>query len=245
MNEAIKTMGDFVKNLPDQRPDWNELVEQGLESQARAKARLGPETPTQWLSCAETAKLVRKQLKTNFPGVKFSVRSSVYSGGASIRVNWMDGPTGKEVSRVTGQFQGGGFDGMIDMSYNVSHWLMPDGSTVVSHSPGTEGSRGVVPATENVKPHPDAVPVHFGSKHVFAERAYSARMTEDAVDALHERWGNVEQGGFDREAVEIKIWEHAERKGEAYVASNEIRVKNADEWLGTLVHLELTTRIGR
>ena len=46
---------------------------------------------TKYLSCAETAKLVRTALKKNFPGVKFSVRSSVYSGGASIDVSWMLG----------------------------------------------------------------------------------------------------------------------------------------------------------
>ena len=55
------------------------------------------ETPTQhidgaevvrpkveYLTCAETAKLVRSALKAAFPGVKFSVCSSTYSGGASI-----------------------------------------------------------------------------------------------------------------------------------------------------------------
>lgn len=36
-----------------------------------------------YLSCAETAKLLRQALKESFPGVKFSVRSSVYSGGAN------------------------------------------------------------------------------------------------------------------------------------------------------------------
>lgn len=34
-------------------------------------------------SCAETAKLLRQALKESFPGVKFSVRSSTYAGGAS------------------------------------------------------------------------------------------------------------------------------------------------------------------
>ena len=50
-----------------------------------------------YLSCAETAKLVRAALKKAFPGVKFSVKSSVYSMGASIRVGWTDGPVTKAV----------------------------------------------------------------------------------------------------------------------------------------------------
>lgn len=38
------------------------------------------------LTCAETAKLVRKELKKHFPGQKFSVRSHTYAGGASISI---------------------------------------------------------------------------------------------------------------------------------------------------------------
>ena len=69
---------------------------------------------TQYLSCAETAKLVRSALKESFPGQKFSVRSSVYSGGASIRVQWVDGPNSEQVKSVTRPFEGSYFDGMTD-----------------------------------------------------------------------------------------------------------------------------------
>jgi hypothetical protein len=69
---------------------------------------------SKYLSCAETAKLVRKALGESFPGVKFSVRSSVYSGGASINVGWTDGPNNKQVEAVAGVFKGAYFDGMID-----------------------------------------------------------------------------------------------------------------------------------
>lgn len=68
-----------------------------------------------YLSCAETAKLVRKALKEKFPGIKFSVRSKTYSGGASITVSWTDGPTTKQVDAVTDFFEGASFDGMIDL----------------------------------------------------------------------------------------------------------------------------------
>lgn len=67
-----------------------------------------------YLSCAETAKLVRQALKEAFPGVKFSVRSSVYSGGASIQVGWTDGPNSNQVEAVAKVFEGAYFDGMID-----------------------------------------------------------------------------------------------------------------------------------
>lgn len=67
-----------------------------------------------YLSCAETAKLVRAALKESFPGIKFSVTSSVYSGGASINVKYKDGPTYDEVKAVVGNFEGAYFDGSID-----------------------------------------------------------------------------------------------------------------------------------
>lgn len=81
-----------------------------------------------YLTCAETAKLVRKALKEAFPGQKFSVRSSTYSMGASIRVGWTDGPQTADVDRVVGCFAGSGFDGMIDLKTSNSHWLYPDGT---------------------------------------------------------------------------------------------------------------------
>lgn len=74
-----------------------------------------------YISCTDTAKLVRKALKQSFKGIKFSVRSKTYSGGASIDISWTDGPTTKQVDEVAGQFAGATFDGMIDLkSYHRS-----------------------------------------------------------------------------------------------------------------------------
>ena len=74
-----------------------------------------------WISCADTAKLVRAELKKTFPKIKFTVRSSTYSMGASISVGWTDGPTENDVQAVVGKFSGSTFDGMIDLkSYHDS-----------------------------------------------------------------------------------------------------------------------------
>lgn len=67
-----------------------------------------------YLTCAETAKLIRQSLKESFPGVKFSVKSKTYSGGASINVGWTNGPTSKQVSAIVKRFEGSYFDGMTD-----------------------------------------------------------------------------------------------------------------------------------
>lgn len=95
-----------------------------------------------YLSCADTAKLIRAALKREFPEVKFSVRSHTYAGGASINVGWIDGPQSADVDAVTGQFAGAGFDGMIDLKTYNQDWLYPDGhvegfQSEVGHSYGS------------------------------------------------------------------------------------------------------------
>lgn len=131
---------------------------------------------TRYLTCAETAKLVRKALKREFPGVKFSVRSKTYSGGASINVGWTDGPTRKDVEATAGVYAGGDFDGMIDMAFHVTTWLMPDGSATWGKSPGTGGQHGSCPDYNYEKPHPDAELVSMGSDYVFCTRSYTVPM---------------------------------------------------------------------
>ena len=51
---------------------------------------------TQYISTTDAAKLIREALKTSFPCVKFSVRSSLYA----IRIYWTDGPTDAQVNSI-------------------------------------------------------------------------------------------------------------------------------------------------
>jgi hypothetical protein len=74
-----------------------------------------PNAPAVYMSVADTAKLVRAALKAAFPAVKFTVKSKSYSGGASIRIGWFDGPTTKAVDAVAQKFSGADFDGMQDL----------------------------------------------------------------------------------------------------------------------------------
>lgn len=145
-----------------------------------------------YLSCAETAKLIRVQLKAKFPGIKFSVKSSVYSGGASIDVGWTDGPTGAMVGAIVKPFEGRGFDGMIDLAYSKTAFLMPDGSAVFAQTEGTEGSGGVRPAGKVFKPAPEAERVQFGSNYVFTRRVTSRAFLERALVSFNRKYG--EQG---------------------------------------------------
>lgn len=77
----------------------------------------------EFISVTDTAKLIRKALKEAFPGVKFSVKSSSYSGGASVGIRWTDGPNEAQVKAVAGIFRGAYFDGSIDYQGSISHMM--------------------------------------------------------------------------------------------------------------------------
>jgi hypothetical protein len=67
-----------------------------------------------YITCVETAKLIRAVLKESFPSIKFSVKSSQYAGGASISIYYNNGPTEQQVKSVISVFEGSYFDGMQD-----------------------------------------------------------------------------------------------------------------------------------
>lgn len=139
---------------------------------------------THHYSCAETAQFLRQALKRAFPGTRFSVRSKVYSGGASINISWWDGPTTAMVDNIVQPYAAGRFDGMIDMAYSVSHWLLPDGSLRIASNPGTLGQKGCNPPEHNDRPHPDAIKVRFGANYIFTDRHYSERFIKHACGRL-------------------------------------------------------------
>lgn len=141
--------------LDEPAPDWEDLTTRayGLaraRSDAREELRTRHERAKQpeptghiYMSCAETAKLIRRQLKTAFPAVKFSVRSDTYAGGASIDVRWLDGPTTDAVKTVIDQYEGASID--------------PYQDTKVYRYQLDEQGRAI----------------HYGADFVFCERRYS------------------------------------------------------------------------
>lgn len=69
------------------------------------------------------AKNIRTELKRAFPGVKFSVTSSRFSGGDAIRINWTDGPTSDQVDEIADRYEAGTFNGQDDSyTYSMSDW---------------------------------------------------------------------------------------------------------------------------
>ncbi len=93
------------------------------ESQAQEQPAQKYQTETKYLTCADTAKIVRNELKKAFSSTKFSVRSSTYSMGASIDVKWTNGPTETSVQKIVRQYEGASFDSSQDLkTYHSSFY---------------------------------------------------------------------------------------------------------------------------
>lgn len=147
-----------------------------------------------YLSCAETAKLVRAALKKAFPGTKFSVRSDTYSGGASIRVRYTDGPLKKDVEAVAKRFAGADFDGMIDLKYHHNHYLLPDGTVRWASTYGHSYENGAAPYTMDDMPEGTRM-VRFGADYVFVDRDLSPERDAE-VKAEIARVAGVDEFSF-------------------------------------------------
>ena len=150
-------------------------------------------TAREILGTTEVAKIIREDLKTTFPGQKFSVRSSTFAGGSAIDVVWTDGPSYNEVNDVVAHYASRGFDGMIDMSYSFQHARLPNGKIVRSGSHGTTDSRGSHPGWS--EKHPGAVPVTLCSSYVQCQRNHSESMLRWALAQMVKQ-GYILEGDY-------------------------------------------------
>lgn len=162
-----------------------------------------------WLSAADTAKLVRKALKADFPGVKFSVRSSTYAGGASIDVSWTDGPMVQDVDRTIKLYEG-------------SHGEMNGGDTIK------------MPHDSLLMTDDGPTVVHFGADYVFSNRRVS-----DARTAVyrHELRRFLKHIGED--ATKLGHQDRIPVSGHHYCGAEGPATLSHDssgEWASTVIH---------
>ncbi len=93
-----------------------EAITQRKSSFDRSEAYKAEAKANKKLSCAaNTAAAIREELKTVFPGIKFSVTSSNFAGGNSVDIRWEDGPTSDQVNAISKKYQYGSFNGMEDI----------------------------------------------------------------------------------------------------------------------------------
>lgn len=128
---------DYIQELLQSALD-NKATEEGeREQKAEAKAKEREELPAKYpyLITAEehgkyanqvlAAKNIRIALKREFPGQKFTVKSSSFANGDSVDISWTDGPTTEQVTKITGRHQYGYFNGMEDL-YEYNGNVFPD-----------------------------------------------------------------------------------------------------------------------
>jgi len=95
-------------------PDYETFEQYQLRLQKEREEEAKKPKP-RYIDAAEVAKMIRQDLKVAFPYTKFSVKTERYAGGSSIDVDWLDGPTQKEVDQLIGFMHGASFDGMQDL----------------------------------------------------------------------------------------------------------------------------------
>lgn len=162
-------------------------------------------TEIRWIDAAAQAKLLRAALKREFPATKFSVTISRYAGGSSVRIKWTDGPTPARVKAIASQYEGGSFDGSIDLAYSWTSWLLPDGSAIVAKDHGTQGSTGYAGPRENPKPHPDAELVRFSAHYIDTDRTISPALAAKCIAQVGTYYG------IPREEWPVAVLEEATR----------------------------------
>lgn len=122
--------------------------------------------PSVYVSLDDTLKLLRAELKREFPGTKFSIRRSRGTGYGYVHVGWTDGPTDAEVSAITRGYEGEGFDGMTDCRYSIEH----------------------VGADAKGSP----VRIHHGTRGILTSRKLSAALVNTLIARVVSYWGGVE-----------------------------------------------------
>ena len=127
---------EYITELLQKAEDLIKTKEQQAAEKAALKAKERGELPGKfpYLTTADSweksgqalaAKNIRIALKREFPGQKFSVKSSSFAGGDAVDVSWTDGPTTDEVTDIRGRHQYGNFNGMEDI-YEYNNDVFPD-----------------------------------------------------------------------------------------------------------------------
>lgn len=90
---------------------------------------------------AQTAQIIKKILKKEYPHIKFSVRSDNFANGNSVDVSWIDGIPTSALDSFLHQFQQGSFDGMTDCYNYDNNADHPQAKYVHSHRHISESIR--------------------------------------------------------------------------------------------------------
>lgn len=161
---------------------------------------------------AETAKLIRKELKAAFPGVKFRVRSRNFSMGDAVDIEWDLGPTTAQVEAVAKKYQDGDFNGMTD-SYELDH-SRPGGAKYVQCQRGyrfdglTEDEAFDRMCRDLCELYPDVnyagphTPVYSGGRGQLSDLLHRIRHASPLMDGYHGFRRTGQKAGLIEQMIE-------------------------------------------
>jgi hypothetical protein len=126
----------------------------------------------QLTEAAQAAKLIRQTLKQYYPSTTFAVHSSNFANGNAVDINWIDGPTTREIDKLVSDFQQGHFDGMVDMyEYSNDRDDIPQAKYVQTQREMSEQVRGEIVDEVNKK---------YGYNLKLVNRGYGWRIDPDS-----------------------------------------------------------------
>jgi hypothetical protein len=103
-------------------------------------------------SLVAAAKNARIELARAFPGVKFSVKTSRFSGGDSMDVRWVDGPNTSQVDAIVDKYAAGVFNGSDDSySYTADAWNQAFGDAKYVHTTRDLSDKAIASAIRTFK----------------------------------------------------------------------------------------------
>lgn len=140
-----------------------------------------------YIDTRDVAKLVRKHIKTAFPGVKFSVRIDRYAGGSSVGVVWTDGPVEQSVRTFLHAFRGGRFNGQTDCAYSADSWYCPQHGARPAEAYGSDQADDNGPLASRCCAQAELV--HFGATSMDTRRALSPEFTAELEARVCKRFG--------------------------------------------------------
>lgn len=145
------------------------------------------------IDVVDVAKLIRNALKIAFPDTKFTVRSSRFAGGASIRVKWSARPIEAEVGQLLERFRGLEYNDRWDTWEPLTFYFRPDGTSIAMGPTGNSEitSNWTNPIVAAVMPQGTDW-IRFGADYLHCYREPSA-----AEIVEHERSSNETQATRD------------------------------------------------
>lgn len=137
LNFYYKDAESMNKRIEQTKENYKKIADYKAERKANQKGRL-----TGAAACADA---IRKELKEKMPHIKFSVRSSTFSGGDSVDISWKDGATVKEVEAIVDRYQYGHFNGMEDI-YEYSNNIegLPQAKYISTHRDMSEETSNIL-----------------------------------------------------------------------------------------------------